>query len=289
MFIHTCISIQIEILDYLMKNSHSSIRYLRYSAQDYSALCTNQAHQFAAKHALCLYQTQSIYSFIPKNACSTLRLSISLANGCLESAEDFNWIHKNNETFRADLSSLLTAKYTFVFLRCPFARLVSVYLDKIINRTREAWNLYDLLKRKTKIEEYSFKFFISSLIDPNIRNGNIHWRPQNHFLVYKKYDDYFCLEQFPQASKILKDKIGLKIIDARPLTNHGTEKMKHIYSKDYSSIKPARISKVLESGKCPDPKSFYNDELISIVLKYYKTDIELYKKHFSKRDLMFPV
>ena len=61
-----------------------------------------------------------------------MRLSLAFYNGCVDDTADFGWIHSNNATFRADLASLAGASYTFVILRCPYARLASGYLDKIV-------------------------------------------------------------------------------------------------------------------------------------------------------------
>ncbi|TAL45777.1 MAG: hypothetical protein EPN89_11775, partial [Methylovulum sp.] len=82
-------------------------RPFKYSSASYVNLSKNQQHQFAQGHALRIYNSNSIYSFIPKNACSTMRVSLAIANGCIADTDkldelDFNWIHNNNDTFRAD-------------------------------------------------------------------------------------------------------------------------------------------------------------------------------------------
>ena len=199
------------------------IRFFRYSAANYNGLAQNPRHKFAHNHALNIYNADAIYSFIPKNACSTMRTSIAYANGCIEDVTDFNWIHKNNHTFTANLRDLVTAKYTFTVLRCPFSRLASSYMDKIVSRNSVAWNYYDLRDRKVELEDVSFHEFVKSMTTPKVKAGNIHWRPQSDFLVYKNYDDYFAMENFGEATKVLNDKIGLEVIDARKLTNHGVD------------------------------------------------------------------
>ena len=88
----------------------------------------------AASHALKIYKTGAIDTFIPKNACSTMRLSVAIANCCIADASGFEWIHNNNDTFRANLEDLIRATYTFVILRDPFVRLASCFLDKIVPR-----------------------------------------------------------------------------------------------------------------------------------------------------------
>ncbi|MGB3558667.1 MAG: sulfotransferase family 2 domain-containing protein [Geitlerinemataceae cyanobacterium] len=262
-------------------------REFRYSTQTYQNLRKNRAHQFAANHALNLYKLNTIYTFIPKNACSTMRLSLAIANGCVSDTKDFNWIHKNNDTFRADLKSLICADYSFVILRCPYARLASVYLDKIVGRTQEAWHFYDLVDRTIDLNTLTFTEFVKQLAKPTVRNENIHWKPQVDFLVYKEYDDYFCLEEFANLDEVLRAKIGFEIVDARPLTQHGIDRLEIIEEEDFSSISPVDIYNLKISGKCPSPRSLYCDETISLVSSCFQTDIQLYQDIFGSKNLMY--
>jgi len=264
------------------------MRVFNYSAQTYAALKHNSAHRFAANHALRLYSAGAIYSFIPKNACSTLRLSLAIANGCIESTDDFNWIHSNSTTFEADLASLITAKYTFTILRCPYARLASVYLDKIVNRDVQAWQLVDITKRQFDVEDFTFEQFVKLLRKPSVLKGNKHWRPQTEFLVYKRYDDYFCLEDFSTAVSTLKAKIGLSIVDARSLTKHGIDGFHLVSNKDFSNRPPSEIRQMMAAGKCPAPRALYTHDLIQTVKEIYKDDIDLYQHLFGTQNLMFP-
>lgn len=262
-------------------------RTFRYSASNNNALAQNPKHKFASQHALNIYQADAIYSFIPKNACSTMRTTLAYANGCISDTADFNWIHKNNHTFSANLREMLKATYTFTVLRCPFSRLASSYLDKIVSRNTVAWGYVDLCERKIDIEDITFESFVKSIKTPRIRAGNIHWRPQVDFLVYKNYDDYFSVENFPKAVQTLKEKIGLEVIDARGLTNHGVDNYSLVDSDDFSSVKPIEFLKMKETGQFPAPRALYNDELINIVKSAYKDDIALYKDVIGTDGMMF--
>ncbi|MCC0177125.1 sulfotransferase family 2 domain-containing protein [Waterburya agarophytonicola K14] len=263
------------------------VRFLKYSAANYNALNKNGLHNFAQNHSLHIYESNSIYSFIPKNACSTMRTSIAYANGCIDNSQDFNWIHKNNQTFRASLSDLIRADYTFVILRCPYARLASLYLDKIVSKYPPAWNFYDLIKRTTELDNISFTDFVNHLSKKPILNGDIHWRQQTDFLVYQQYDDYFCLEDFKQVIKTLNEKIGLDIIDARDLTNHGINKFELVDDENYAQVKSSDILRLKTNGYCPTPKSLYSDKLIEKVKTIYEQDLKLYQENFPQEYLMF--
>ena len=112
-------------------------------------LASNQAHQFALRHAIRIFGSNAVYTLVPKNGCSTLRLSIALANGCIEEPSRVNWIHANNQSFPATTESAFLADYTFVVVRCPFERLYSAFMDKIVNIDVESWNLFSRTGRRT--------------------------------------------------------------------------------------------------------------------------------------------
>ncbi len=264
-------------------------RLFRYSSLSYDPLRKNELHDFAQRHALSIYVSDTVYSFIPKNACSTMRTSLAYANGCISGSEDFNWIHKNNQTFSATLSELVKAKYTFVILRCPFKRLTSVYLDKIVGRDLVAWNLADLLQRRISVAELSFSRFVKNLIESPVSQGDIHWRPQVDFLVYKTYDDYFALENFPQAISTLKAKIDLDVIDARNLTKHGTDQYTPITEGCFADALPLDILQLQTQGKCPAPAALYTPELKQTVQELYAEDIALYRSVIGPDGLLFDV
>ncbi|MFT4517791.1 MAG: hypothetical protein ACI9JM_000168 [Halioglobus sp.] len=262
-------------------------RLLRYSSKNYGALPANKQHSFAQRHALNIYPSDAIYSFIPKNACSTMRTSLAIANGCIKDGSDFNWIHQNNDTFTADLSELAKAKYTFTILRCPFARLLSVYLDKIVNRNSSAWRYVDLHNRKIEIEDITFEFFAKSMCKERIINADIHWMPQTNFLVYEEYDEYFAFEEFPTLAQELKDAIDLELVDARPLTKHSTGEYRKLSSKEPYRLGPLALLNAKNKGSMPSLSAMYNDELVACIKRAYKGDIGLYKRKLGAGNLSF--
>jgi len=262
-------------------------RLFKYSARKYVNLLRNEEHQFAQHFALRVYKSHSIYSFIPKNACTTMRLSLAIANGCIAKKADFNWVHQNNDAFKADLASLATANYTFVILRCPYARLASAYLDKIADLTTEAWMLYDSLDRKIEVSMLTFRMFVKSISKPGVLRSNIHWRPQADYLVYEEYDDYFNLENFSAAKAAIESKADLEIVDARKLSKHGTDGFMLLNDVSYADFLPEDIRVLKKAGKLPHPASLYDDELIAIVKKHFKQDIDLYISLFGSASLLF--
>lgn len=141
-------------------------RKLNHVSGTISNLSRNNEFQFALRHTLQIYTSNAIYSFIPKNACSTMRYSIAKTNGFIEGEKDINWIHNNNKTFNSDLKSLIVADYTFVILRCPYSRLASVFLDKFVKQTPDVFKYHSMTGRKTNPLDLTFRQFVNSLNKP---------------------------------------------------------------------------------------------------------------------------
>lgn len=262
-------------------------RHFRYSSKSYANLNANAQHIFAQRHALNIYPADAIYSFIPKNACSTMRTSLAIANGCIRDSSDFNWIHQNNDTFSASLSELAKATYTFTVLRCPYSRLFSVYMDKIVNRNPQAWRYVDLHDRTIDIDDVTFEFFVKSMCKAHIRNADIHWMPQVNFLVYEQYDDYFAFEDIHQLVDTLKARIDFEVVDARPLTKHGMAGYRKLSRKEPFRLAPFELLGLKKRGSVPSLKSMFSEELVDCVKRAYRKDIAVYKKHIGPKHLLY--
>jgi hypothetical protein len=262
-------------------------RLLRHTGRNLQALAQNAAHQFASQHALSIYAVDSIYSFIPKNGCSTMRYTLAMANGAIAGPQHFNWIHTNNLTFRASMAELVKAKYTFVILRDPYRRIASCYLDKMVDQTAVAWTYHALTNYQTAPAMLTFREFITNL--KYRLQGNVHWRPQVDFLVYERYDDIFCLEAFSDAVATLRNRIGLTVQDARGLTKHGSEMFEPLVGDESFADRPTHeIATLKRAGRIPRTEQLYDTALIAEVGQMYAADIAFYTKTI-KRSCAFPM
>ena len=142
-------------------------------------LSENEFYQFSLSHTLSIYPLNATYTFIPKNACSTLRYSIAVANGFLRHDDDVNWIHANNGSFVASQKESACADYSFVVLRCPFRRLVSCFLDKFVRG-----NL-DFRDETGAVLDFSFSDFLTFIESQERSAMDHHWRNQTDFLHYQ--------------------------------------------------------------------------------------------------------
>jgi hypothetical protein len=258
----------------------------KYSSVTLSNLNQNTYHKFAMNHSMMLYEANALYSFIPKNACSTMRLSVAKANGCIDSIEQGHWIHANNGTFNATLGEAIKADYTFTILRCPFYRLASVFIDKFVAKELSAWQFRSRLGETIELDNLTFREFVTFLTKPGILKMNIHWRPQIDFMIYEKYSDYFSVENFKYAVSALKTNINLDVIDARKLTNHGTDGFAAVYDKLYADVAAFDIAVMKQEGKCPSYESMYDNELYQVVSRLYHDDIQLYTEMCNVEHLL---
>lgn len=251
-------------------------------------LSNNAAHNFAAKHALMHYTSNSIYTFIPKNGCTTMRLSLASANGCVDDLKDWTWVHTNNETFSASLKELLCADYTFVILRCPFRRLASAFLDKIVEKTPEYWELFRQCNDTLDPTKLNFREFLNIISRaPRFRN-NIHWRPQNQFLVYQEYDDWFSLEHFSDAAQKITSRSGMPIVDARDISRHGTQSLSNAPTQSFVDWPISELEILKRDGKVPAYADLYDDGTIKLTRTIYAGDLTLYSEKCAENDLLFP-
>jgi hypothetical protein len=118
-----------------------------------------------------------IYFRVPKSANSTVALTLAKCMGAL-SAHDMRGVasKKIGKKFLKSgiiFESQLARYFTFTFVRNPFARALSAYLDKIqpvSSRFRA-----DLLLDETPT---SFREFLERLADGFLM-ANVHWAPQS--------------------------------------------------------------------------------------------------------------
>ncbi|MFC3440454.1 sulfotransferase family 2 domain-containing protein [Sphingobium rhizovicinum] len=252
-------------------------RELLHSRQNNGSVMLNEAHAFATRFALSLYRRRAIYSFIPKNACSTMRFTLAVDNGFLRKTDSIQWIHANNGAFVAAQPDLVTADFTFTILRCPFDRLASAYLDKIVGMHRDAWDFREEGHASGSAMDASFTDFIRTITSDRARRQNIHWRPQSEFLLYAAYDRYYAFADMPAMARDLKSTLDLDIVDARSMTGHGRGALQKL-DGDYGAMPALDIALLKRDGQCPTTHALYTDETIGLVARCYREDIRLYRK-----------
>ena len=257
----------------------TNARLLRNARLEYSTVGQNKLYAFSLEHALSIYPLDAVYTFIPKNACSTLRYSIAIANGFLGNISDINWIHQNNPTFMSTQREVALASYTFVVLRCPYTRIASCFLNQVVDGK---FNSYDQMGNKLS---GNFHDFLSVIKSQQRSERDQHWRNQSDFLHYERYDEYFALESFSEAMNSL-GALGFTVYDTRAALKHDLSNMKRV-DGDFSKMKEVELQKMKEEGYAPSYKSMFSDVEITLTNDIYNDDINLYKSHFGDNGLLF--
>ncbi len=268
-------------------------RLLRHARLSIVSLRHNGPHAFANRQALAIFGLGAIYTYIPKNACSTLRYSLAIHNGYLRPGDDPEWIHDNNSTFVADKQQLAEARYTFVVLRCPYRRLASAYLDKVVGAAALARVLVAKSRSPEDIDavtaedlhRLSFADFANSCLTPASGVIDAHWYPQVGCLVYEDYDDWFSVEAFDRATEALARR-GFVVHDTRDRIGHSTTGLKKV-DGDFANVSAGELYRMKRAGQAPTYESFYNAETRALVQKNYADDIALYRDKIGPQGLMF--
>jgi hypothetical protein len=192
----------------------------------------------------------------------------------------------NNDSFRPNFKDLALASYRFTVLRCPYGRLVSCYLDKIVKRTEDAQRFIKASQFPDDLGTLTFRRFCMEIARPDVRNTNLHWRPQIDFLVYANYDAYFCFENFAAIAPTLKSRIGLELVDARPMARHDSSQYQVVDgTSSFANVSLTELEAMLKGGSYPKPQNFYDCDLKQLVEATYEADFALYRRECPGRGL----
>lgn len=263
-------------------------RLLRHTPGTLEVLSKNAAHRLAAQHALVHYASGAVFTFIPKNACTSLRVSLALANGVIADPADWAWVHQNNPTFAATLPELVCASKTAVLLRCPFSRLASTFLDKIVSREREFGILQRAARDAINPDRLTFREFVDWIGRPGILRADIHWRPQTDFLVYERYDAVFGIAGLSVFAAWFEAATGQVFIDARPLSGHATSGFASREASCHADTPLLDLLVEKSKGFLPRPAELYDEALIAQTRRIYAKDLDLHLEWIGTEGLLFP-
>jgi hypothetical protein len=255
------------------------MRRIRTAKKHLGNILHNDFYQLSRAHTLTAYGLKGVYTFIPKNACTTLRFSLAVHNGFIDDTSQFDWIRENNGVFVASQDMVATCDYSFVVLRCPYRRIASCYLDKIVG------NVITISIAHGQKPDLSFTDFAEVCQLMPRKDHDIHWRAQSDFLLYEEYDDYFCVEAFADAVRTL-DQRGFKVQDTRRIANHDTSSLNTV-SGDFSRVPMSELARLKAKGEVPGYADLFNERARALVEEVYAEDIALYREKFGADGLLF--
>lgn len=276
----------------------SRINRSRYAKVSNDAFNKNEKYSFSRRYILHVFSSNAIYNFIPKNGCSSLRFSLAIANGYLDQTSDPNWIHHNinciSPLFHVNDFTLATSPYTFVILRCPYRRLASAFLDKVVEMKMPAQQLCKTIdasinskeKMIDSIQKMNFTNFVEAVTSLPREKLDEHFRPQVDFLALVDYDRWFCMEDFIDIEVRLKSDIGFVIHDTRKKIGHDTSSYLK-KDQDFSMTPISDLRHLKAKGIVPDEKRLYTQKTQALVSEYFVEDVSLYGKLFGVNKLLF--
>ncbi len=236
-----------------------------------------------------------IYCPIPKVAMSSLKLwvlqSLEPSAGTTNSYEEISQKLQQRSTLgalpRHEARKILrSAEYLrFVFVRNPWSRLVSGYLNKIVPASRYALPFQRALarrrwwrlgSRRQPEERLSFANFVRLLAQSGVRRSNRHWRPQSLFLGSHPFDYVGRFESLGEDVSRLNQRLGMDVaLTCRNSTRYGQHEQPTECVADWG---PERLH---DLKRFPDYRAFYTPELAAQVEELYRCDVERFGYTFD--------
>jgi hypothetical protein len=190
---------------------------------------------------LILPKTKIVYAYIPKSACTSIKTWLLRYSGeCLEFAERFTRAEKAGIK-PPDAHNMMSERYLakrwparlvnaalqnseffkFTFVRHPLRRLVSAYLDKIVNAKSTGRELIASGQQligcggtaagtwwhKSQIDaerSLTFREFVQALASADPETLDVHFRAQHRLLRGLKFDFVGQLEKLPQDFAVVQ-------------------------------------------------------------------------------------
>ena len=155
-------------------------------------------------------------------------------------------------------------RYKVVFIRNPFDRMLSCYINKVKFASptieRFFWKLYGLHGNMT------FADFLHHLGTCGVDE---HWRPQVDYVNNIKHDHIGILENMEDDLKLIMDKLGLPCSFDVPHLNY-SDGIRVTYEDRYLDKRKEKVSEIKAD-------EYYTDEVREIVRKRYAKDFKLYE------------
>lgn len=253
---------------------------------------------WAIKRLLVSHQHKFIYCAIPKNASSSLMKSIvalennpkteKILNSSRDTIRKYVEINYALSTYtHEEVEKILGNNYfKFVVVRNPWARLVSTYLNLFV-RLHEHGNLNDLVINSVKhlrgenpvnkdSLDISFEEFVRYICEEKDEHLDQHCIPQYLFLGGIKYDFVARMENLAKDLDYIQNKLEISLELPKLNVTEYIASTSNI--NDASLLQPERLRQL---DKLPNYQAFYNPNLIDMVSRRYKKDIDMFNYSFN--------
>ena len=233
-----------------------------------------------------------VYMKNPKVACSTINRSVWAT---FDKKENVNTLKGNphvrdNTAFQRNVSVIESSPFVFTFFRNPFDRILSAYLDKIVEpRDPNVWLPFCKQNNLRENEKLSFFEFLKLIQKTSIYDLDPHFMPQTlttgYFIL--NFDFVGKFESFNNDFHRLEDMLGFSLNMSKfdpHATGANEKKMKYYdletidivkdvfkddffylgYSKDINVSKSVKPTKMFGITKIENNKSSSGDFGVSL-------------------------
>lgn len=227
---------------------------------DFHAGSANYLMNIAGQCGVC-------YLEVPKVACSTVKKSLQTLEGKLLDVELHENVHDKNASplqspldVEVSLEDLLRDSFVFTFVRNPFLRVLSCYLDKVDGGQWERNIRMPKLGLSPKVR-ISFVEFLQIVKSQSSFDMDIHWMPQALLLGSGrvKIDYVGRFECFSQAFLATLGFIRRQLPEDKRQQIEGVE------------VDDVRWHSTGSANKIDE---FYNAEAIALVQEIYQQDFQ---------------
>lgn len=246
-----------------------------------------------------------IYIPIPKVACTSLKTWFLTTSPDIDIQPDPGswkvnaWLgNEGNRYLLKDLGPLRDSRtFLFAFVRNPWSRLVSCYLNRIVGRGVEYRNIMKKLSRGswyridkriryyarkriygvgwTEKSEITFReFVLREVAATPVMEMDPHWRPQYTFLGQHEPDFIGRFERLAEDLKAIGKEFGISA-DLHELNR--SQYISHDHSGCFADCSQAQLRAM---PAMPHYRLFYTPDLIDTVARAYTKDLDRFGYDF---------
>lgn len=228
-----------------------------------------------------------IYCPIAKVACTSLKLWVLAVAGD-SPAPPFN---EHLEVLRHSLRQMGHRAacrvlndpdyFSFAFVRNPWSRIVSAYLNKfqsvnvtsqpVLAKLRAAGDSAQELRT-----DVSFREFVEFVARGNPQKFDEHWRPQHMFLKETRLDFLGRFEHLARDFAWVQERLEIDT----PLP-HNNVTCYAPQSGGDDTVADCSVAELRRRGPFPDYRRFYTPRLRDLVARIYAEDIERFRYDFD--------
>ena len=233
---------------------------------------------FALRHLYVYPRLRLAYTYIPKNACSSLKRTFGRAQGWL-TADSPSAHEMRRAWWLSGLARYPRAEERIVVVRDPFDRVLSAYLNKFLRAKDSvaeqavAAGLGESIGPGATRDDVTFADFVGYLSRTPSRRLDEHWRPQHDFLL-GSYTRILRFEHLGEDTAFLAAR-GLVVDEAR---GHSTSKVQSDVGPGWGTRTAGELGDLRRRrGVLPSRENMYDDGLRAMINERFAEDVELFE------------